>query len=71
MVSVKVKLALVLFFVGMVFGALAGYGIFRVPQPVFDLIALLIFIYLGIWAIRKRIEKKRRRASSQGGDGVP
>jgi len=58
MISVKVKLALVLLFVSMVFGALAGYGVFTVPQPVFDLIALLMFIYLGVWAIRKWMKKK-------------
>jgi len=54
-------LALVLLISGMVFGALAGYGIFRIPQPklMFELMILLMFIYLAIWGIRKRMGKKR------------
>jgi len=59
MVSDKVKLALVLLGTGMVVGFCAGYGIFRVPQPLFELIILLMFIYLAIWGIRKRMGKKR------------
>ena len=43
---------------GILISRLAGYGIFRIPEPVFDLMALLTFIYLGIWTIRKRMGKK-------------
>lgn len=58
----KVKLALVLLMSGIVFGFCQGYGILKIPQPkfVFDLIVLLTFIYLLIWKIRKRVEKRKR-----------
>ena len=56
MVSVKVKFALVLLAAGMVLGICAGYGIFRLDN--FDLMVLLMFIFLCIWAIRKRKEEK-------------
>jgi len=62
MVSGKVKLALVLLGFGFGIGMVVGYGIIRIPQPrlMFELMTLLMFIYLAIWGIRKRMEKKRR-----------
>ena len=60
MVTAKVKLALVLLMSGIVFGFCQGYGILKIPQPklMFELMTLLMYIYLFIWAIRKRMEKK-------------
>ena len=57
----RTLLALVLLISGIVFGFFQGYGILKIPQPrlMFELMILLMFTYLCISTIRKRIEKKR------------
>ena len=52
----EAKLAVALLILGLVIGTCIGCGILRIPQPrlAFDLMLLLTFISMLIWAIRKR-----------------